>query len=387
MILYTNLDLCTKISFFENYYPTQNIAIDEGLVPWRGNLHFRVYNPNKPHKFGMKSYQLCDETGYCTQYELYTGKKNNISEFGATYDVCMRLLQPYLGNGHNLFCDNYYTSPTLFHHLSQRHNTGACGTLRTNRKHVPKEVKSAKPLKGETFVTSHGDMNIIKYHDKRYVTMCTTLHNDIIVETNNVDHSTGDKKKRPLCIIDYNKFMGSVDRSDQMISSLNLNRRVMKWYKKVMFHLFDLAELQSYLLYRMRSAKPIPHRVYRRELIKQMLPTCKIPLDRHLGRKRSAGSISDTHRLEDRHLISKIEASPDLKKAAVQRNCKVCCTSMAKYYKAEGLKVPKHPGHMTRYECRDCQVSLCVDPCFKLYHTYQDYISAYRRYHGPLAAK
>ena len=62
-------------------------------------------------------------------------------------------------------------------------------------KHVPKEVKCAKPLKGETFVTSHGDMNIIKYHDKRYVTMCTTLHNDIIVETNNVDHSTGDKKK------------------------------------------------------------------------------------------------------------------------------------------------------------------------------------------------
>ena len=154
-----------------------------------------------------------------------------------------------------------------------------------------------------------------------------------------------------------------------------------------MFHVFDLAELQSYLLYRMKSAKPVPHRVYRKELIKQMLPTCKLPLDRHLGRKRSAGSISDTHRLEDRHFISKIEASPDLKKAAVQRNCKVCCTSMAKYYKAEGLKVPKHPGHMTRYECRDCQVSLCVDPCFKLYHTYQDYIGAYRRYHGPLAAK
>ena len=45
--------------------------------------------------------------------------------------------------------------------------------------------------------------------------MCTTLHNDIIVETNNVDNSAGDKKKRPLYIIDYNKFMGSVDRSDQ----------------------------------------------------------------------------------------------------------------------------------------------------------------------------
>ena len=38
-------------------------------------------------------------------------------------------------------------------------------------------------------------MNIIKYHDKRYVTVCTTLHNDIIVETNNVVHSTADKEE------------------------------------------------------------------------------------------------------------------------------------------------------------------------------------------------
>ena len=30
-----------------NYYPTKNVAIDEGLVPWRGNIHFRVFNPAK----------------------------------------------------------------------------------------------------------------------------------------------------------------------------------------------------------------------------------------------------------------------------------------------------------------------------------------------------
>ena len=39
--------------FGKNYYPTKNIAIDEGLVPWRGNIHFRVYNPDKPDKFGL----------------------------------------------------------------------------------------------------------------------------------------------------------------------------------------------------------------------------------------------------------------------------------------------------------------------------------------------
>ena len=40
--------------FSTHYYPTKNIAMDEGLVPWRGNIHFRVYNPDKQDKFGIK---------------------------------------------------------------------------------------------------------------------------------------------------------------------------------------------------------------------------------------------------------------------------------------------------------------------------------------------
>ena len=58
--------------FSTNYYPTNNIAVDEGLVPWRGNIHFRVYNPDKPDKFGIKSYQLCDDRGYLWVYPRVT---------------------------------------------------------------------------------------------------------------------------------------------------------------------------------------------------------------------------------------------------------------------------------------------------------------------------
>ena len=32
------------------------------------------------------------------------------------------------------------------------------------------------------------------------------------------------------------------------------------------------------------------------------------------------------------------------------------------------------------YECVTCAVGLCVDPCFKLYHTNKDFISAYKRH-------
>ena len=29
------------------YYPGKNIAIDEGLVPWKGNIHFKTFNAKK----------------------------------------------------------------------------------------------------------------------------------------------------------------------------------------------------------------------------------------------------------------------------------------------------------------------------------------------------
>ena len=43
---------------------------------------------------------------------------------GKTYNLVMRLMQPYLNVGRCLYIDNYYTSPSLFAEL-YRQNTGA----------------------------------------------------------------------------------------------------------------------------------------------------------------------------------------------------------------------------------------------------------------------
>ena len=60
--------------FLNAWSPGQDLSIDEGTIPFRGNSHFRVYNPMKPHKYGFKTYQLCDSSnGYCSRIELYTG--------------------------------------------------------------------------------------------------------------------------------------------------------------------------------------------------------------------------------------------------------------------------------------------------------------------------
>ena len=60
------------------------------------------------------------------KYEIYTGK-TNASKKGATYDVVMRLMDPFLNQGYKLYLDNFYTSPTLFMDL-WRKKTDACGS-------------------------------------------------------------------------------------------------------------------------------------------------------------------------------------------------------------------------------------------------------------------
>ena len=60
------------------YYPSKNLSLDEGMVPWRGNLHSRVYNSDKPTKYGIKTNILCDsDNGYCSKFQIYTGKNNS----------------------------------------------------------------------------------------------------------------------------------------------------------------------------------------------------------------------------------------------------------------------------------------------------------------------
>ena len=44
--------------FHTVYYPGKAICIDEGMIPFRGKAHMRVYAPDKPAKYGLKSYQV-----------------------------------------------------------------------------------------------------------------------------------------------------------------------------------------------------------------------------------------------------------------------------------------------------------------------------------------
>ena len=62
---------------------------------------------------------------------------------GLSYDVVMKLVQPFLFQGYELYFDNFYTSPTLLTDLLQL-EVVSTGTLHAKRRGVPKEVLEMK---------------------------------------------------------------------------------------------------------------------------------------------------------------------------------------------------------------------------------------------------
>ena len=56
------------------------------------------------------------------------------------------LTRPLVGKHHHIFMDNFFTSPALFMDLLQD-GIYACGTVRTNRRGFPQDLKGKKNLK------------------------------------------------------------------------------------------------------------------------------------------------------------------------------------------------------------------------------------------------
>ncbi|KAJ8934768.1 hypothetical protein NQ318_010424 [Aromia moschata] len=168
-----------------------------------------------PHIFPFDSI-----TGYILDFIIYTGATTETaqSNFGKSGDVVVTPLDPYLDEGHTLFIDNWYSSPDLFLWLYDR-CTNACGTVRKTRKQMPKMEEKLKG--GEfTFRTTRNRLIAIKWCDKREVFMLSTAHDNNVAATGKTDRTTNLQIMKPECIIEYNKRMGAVDKTDMLLSSV-----------------------------------------------------------------------------------------------------------------------------------------------------------------------
>jgi hypothetical protein len=141
-------------------------------------------------------------------------------------------MEPYLQNGHTVFIDNWYTSPSLFLNLAGK-KTNAVGTVRVNRKNMPQQFKSTKMGKGETKVVYSHKMMALQWMDRKPVTILSTCHNDVgMTNTGKINWKTKMPVIKPKVVIDYNNSMNAVDKQDQQLSSFPVMRKYAKGYKK-----------------------------------------------------------------------------------------------------------------------------------------------------------
>lgn len=341
-----------------SFYPNENLTVDEGTCGFRGRIHFRVYNKDKPDKYGMKIYMLCDAaTGYILKMVPYTGDAKSVDT------IVRELCEPFFGKWHTIYMDRFFTSPVIADIL-WLNDTRLVGTVMANRRGLPQDWRHQSLDRDEMTFCHRGNLTACKWRDKRDVLMLTTKHAATWSEVESKVKGVGITKRiKPDCILDYNHNKIGVDLNDQYVSYYSLNRKTMKWWKKMFFNLVARAMVNSYVIYnKSRNQR-------RRPKFSQFLMNCGDKLVETASADEPGPShgphfVGKSTRLTGRHFLERIPSTD--KKTNVARVCKVCADVRKKETGKRGRKE-------TIYYCPDCNIPLCYYPCFKKYHTMTNY--------------
>ena len=245
------------------YQPLQQLSVDERMVRSKARTQFRQYIRNKPTKWGYKYWILADPTGYTVDFDIYCGTNDAPSGKGLGYDVVAKLTAPFHFQGYEVYCDNFYSSSSLFSDLLENGIT-ATGTVKTNRMGVPSEVKLLKEALEKThvprgtgyYIRPRGSRTVyIVWKDSKCVTVMSTGypgHSSSTVKRR-VKVSTGVSHTQdvsiPIAVQMYNSYMGGVDKSDQYISYNRVLRKTVRYWKTFFFHLLEIVATNSCILY------------------------------------------------------------------------------------------------------------------------------------------
>ena len=157
--------------------------------------------------------------------------------------------------------------------------------------------------------------------------------------------------------------MGAVDSADQMLTTYPAERKRHKvWYKKFFRHLLSLVVLNAYILYKKdNGSNSMSHVEFRLLLIERLISEYHKP-EQHQRRGRPSLNDVNPLRLTARHFLKSLP--PTAGKQQPTSRCKVCCS-----HQKDSKKIRKE----THYCCADCDVPLCVVPCFEIYHTRKNF--------------
>ena len=160
----------------------------------------------KPIKRGYKLWVVADNNGYVKKFQVYQGKdqvtENKWASYGLGERVVLSLTEDYWGQHRKIYFDNYFTTVNLLEKLKAE-NTLACGTVRSHRVGLPKDLKPDKNMKrGDfDFRVSNMDLSLFKWSDNRAVYLLSNFHG---TESAKVNRRQKDGSRIPTCRLPCN---------------------------------------------------------------------------------------------------------------------------------------------------------------------------------------
>ncbi|XP_034048225.1 piggyBac transposable element-derived protein 1-like [Thalassophryne amazonica] len=196
-----------------------------------------------PAKYGIKIWAACDATSsYAWNLQVYTGKPDGgVPEKNQGMRVVLDMCQGL--SGHNITCDNFFTSYKLGQELLKRKLT-MVGTIRKNKSELSPQLLTSKnrPVMSSKFAYM-ADTSLVSYVPKKgkNVVLMSTLHGDGII-CDQEHHKTE-------IIMDYNATKGGVDNMDKLVTAYSCKRGTLRWQLVIIFDMLYISAYNTFVIW------------------------------------------------------------------------------------------------------------------------------------------
>ena len=229
---------------------------------------------------------------------------------------------------------------------------------------MPKTFLNQNIPQGNVLACREGPILALKWRDKHDVVVLSTKHTSEMTMVSVRTRGGRILKDKPVAVDGYNKHMGDVNNSDQMLEYYSFNRKGVKWWKKLYFHLISLALVNAHKLYKMQNG--------RNNRSMPLSDFLLAAIDDLIGRSPRAlaeGVSPSPVQVSNQHFPERTEAT------ASKRHAQLECIVCSKRRKLALLEDPprKIRSATTTARCKQCKVPLCVFGCFEAYHTKENY--------------
>eukprot|EP00899_Mesostigma_viride_P014934 jgi/Mesvir1/23441/Mv26031-RA.1 len=355
---------------YKKYFvPSGHMALDERSIETRHQMcPVRCYCKDKPNKFHIRKYCLCDiHLGYIWHAETY----DKLPEVGHVTAVTQRLSDTLPREGCTVATDRYYTGVENAVRLAAKGHDSV-GTIMTNRKGIPwaelKALVPRKPAQGWWCWAYNEEtgVSVVGWQDRQLVWLCGSGVPIKQVMVSRHGGRTADRVQvpAPYHVVLYWSMYKAVDIKDMHCAEYNVQSVLptQMWFHRPFFGMLSETVSQAHNIHTLLAGGPdeaMSHMDFHLKLATKLMHNkwdgAALPID-SVGvavMPGRGGRHSGTH--------TTIERIPFKGEERMQAQCEVCTATKPKPKPGE----PRLP--RTDFWCPECNVALHRE-CFAAWH-------------------